>query len=78
MTGAVYAQVGIIFLGLIPLSGANWGVMLYQAQNQGALYFADSLWYILSPILAVALFQLSLVALAAGLEDVFNPRLRAT
>jgi len=76
MTGAVYAQVGLIVLGLIPLSGANWGVMLYFAQSQGALYFSDSFWYILSPILAISLFQLSLVALASGLEDVFNPRLR--
>ncbi len=77
MTGAVYAQVGLIVLGLVPLSGANWGVMLYLAQSQGALYFSDSFWYILSPILAISLFQLSLVALATGLEDVFNPRLRA-
>jgi peptide/nickel transport system permease protein len=77
MTGAVYAQVGLIVLGLVPLSGANWGSMLYLAQSQGALYFSDSFWYIMSPILAISLFQLSLVALASGLEDVFNPRLRA-
>ena len=77
MTGAVYAQVGLIVLGLVPLSGTNWGIMLYFAQSQGALYFKDSFWYILSPILAISLFQLSLVALASGLEDVFNPRLRA-
>lgn len=77
MTGAVYAQIGLIVLGLVPLSGANWGVMLYLAQSQGALYFSDSFWYIMSPILAISLFQLSLVALASGLEDVFNPRLRA-
>jgi peptide/nickel transport system permease protein len=78
MTSAVYAQVGLIVLGLVPLSGANWGVMLQLALSQGAIYFSDSFWYILSPILAIALFQLSLVALASGLEDVFNPRLRAT
>jgi len=76
MTAAVYAQVGLIVLGLVPLSGANWGVMLYLAQSQGAIYFSDSFWYVLSPILAIVLFQLSLVALASGLEDVFNPRLR--
>ena len=76
MTSAVYAQVGLTVLGIVPLSGANWGVMLYLAQTQGALYFSDSFWYILSPILAIVLFQLSLVALASGLEDVFNPRLR--
>lgn len=78
MTGTVYAQVGLIVLGLVPLSGQNWGIMLYFAQNQGALYFSDSFWYIFSPILAISLFQLSLVALASGLEDVFNPRLRAS
>ena len=77
MTSAVYAQVGLTVLGIVPLSGANWGAMLYLAQTQGALYFSDSFWYILSPILAIVLFQLSLVALASGLEDVFNPRLRA-
>jgi peptide/nickel transport system permease protein len=77
MTGAVYAQVGLIVLGLVPMTGANWGVMLQLALSQGAIYFSDSFWYILSPILAIALFQLSLVALASGLEDVFNPRLRA-
>ena len=77
VTGAIYAQVGLIILGLVPLSGTNWGIMLYFAQSQGALYFRDSFWYILSPILAISIFQLSLVALAAGLEDVFNPRLRS-
>jgi len=77
VTGAIYAQVGLIILGLVPLSGSNWGIMLYFAQSQGALYFRDSFWYILSPILAISIFQLSLVALAAGLEDVFNPRLRS-
>ncbi len=77
MTGAVYAQVGLTVLGLIPLSGANWGVMLQLALTQGAIYFSDSFWYVFSPILAIALFQLSLVALASGLEDVFNPRLRS-
>jgi peptide/nickel transport system permease protein len=69
--------VGIVFLGLIPISGQNWGIMLYVAYNQGALFFRDSLWYILSPILAIALFQLSLVSLATALEDIFNPRLRS-
>ena len=76
MTQAIYAQVGIVILGLLPLTGQNWGIMLYFAQSQGALFFRDSFWYIFSPIAAIALFQLSLVALASALEDIFNPRLR--
>jgi peptide/nickel transport system permease protein len=77
MTQAIYAQAGIIFLGLVPLSGQNWGIMLYFADTQGALFFRDSFWYILSPILAIALFQLSLTSFASALEDIFNPRLRS-
>jgi peptide/nickel transport system permease protein len=77
VTQAIYAQAGIIFLGLVPLTGQNWGIMLYFANSQGAIFFRDSFWYILSPILAIALFQLSLVSLASALEDIFNPRLRS-
>lgn len=77
LTGAIYAVAAIIFLGLVPFSGQNWGIMLYFAYNQGALFFRDSFWYIFSPIMAIALFQLSLVAVATALEDIFNPRLRA-
>ena len=76
MTEAMYAQVGIILLGLVPISGSNWGIMLYFAQGQGALFYRDSLWYILSPILAISLVQLSLATFASALEDIFNPRLR--
>jgi len=76
MTQAIYAQAAIIFLGLVPLSGQNWGIMLYFANSQGALFFRNSFWYIISPILAISLFQLSLVSFASALEDIFNPRLR--
>ena len=77
MTQAIYAQATIIFLGLVPLTGQNWGIMLAFANDQGAIFFRDSIWYILSPILAIALFQLSLVSFASALEDIFNPRLRS-
>jgi len=33
--------------------------------------------YIMAPVLAIALFQLSLVSFTRSLEEVFNPRLRA-
>jgi peptide/nickel transport system permease protein len=78
MTQAIYAQAGLIFLGLVPLSGTNWGVMINLSWTRGAIFFRDSLPYILSPVLAIALFQLSLVSLASALEDIFNPRLRSS
>ncbi|MGH2450150.1 MAG: ABC transporter permease [Candidatus Limnocylindria bacterium] len=77
MTVAVYAVAGLIFLGIVPLSGNNWGIMINFAYVRGAIFFKDSFWYIFSPILAIALFQLALVSFASALEDIFNPRLRS-
>lgn len=76
MTGAIYAQILLYFLGLVPLGGDNWGLMINLAYTRGALFNAKSVWYILSPIAAISLLQLSLVMITRTLEDVFNPRLR--
>ncbi len=76
MTAAIYEQVGLIFLGLAPLSGQNWGVMINYAYGAGAIWQKDSIYYIMSPVLAIALFQLLLVSTARSLEEIFNPRLR--
>jgi len=76
MTSAIYGQLILYFFGLVPLTGDNWGLMINLAYTRGALFFKDSLWYILSPIVAISLLQLSLVLISRSLEDVFNPRLR--
>lgn len=77
MTGAIYAQVALVLFGLVPFSGSNWGVMLSLAWFRGAIFFTDSIWYIMMPILAIVLLQLSVVTTTRSLELVFNPRLRA-
>lgn len=76
MTGAIYGQVILYFLGLVSLSGNNWGLMIQQGYAQGALFFPDAMWYIMSPIFMICVLQLSLVLISRSLEDVFNPRLR--
>jgi len=76
MTGAIYAQVGLYLLGLAPLAGNNWGIMLNLAWVRGAIFFKQSLLYILAPVLAISILQLSIVTMTRSLEDVFNPRLR--
>ncbi len=75
MTAAIYAQVGLVFLGLVPLT-RNWGVMINLAWTQGAIFFRDSIYFIMAPVTAIALFQLSIVWMSRSLEEVFNPRLR--
>jgi peptide/nickel transport system permease protein len=76
MTSAIYAQVGLYILGLAPLSGNNWGIMLNLAWVRGAIFFKQSLLYILAPVLAISLLKLSIVTMTRSLEDIFNPRLR--
>jgi peptide/nickel transport system permease protein len=78
MTSAIYAQVALVFLGLVPLASANWGVMLQLSWARGALYYKDALPNILAPVFAIALFQLTLIWMTRSLEEVFNPRLRTS
>lgn len=77
MTSAVYSQVGLIILGLVPFYGHNWGLMIQLAWTRGAIFYRGSIFYILSPIIAIALFQWSAVTFTRSLEGIFNPRLRA-
>jgi peptide/nickel transport system permease protein len=76
MTSAIYAQVGLYLLGLAPLAGNNWGIMLNLAWVRGAIFFKQSLLYILAPVLAISLLQLSIVTMSRSFEEIFNPRLR--
>jgi peptide/nickel transport system permease protein len=76
MTGAIYAQVILYYLGLVPLQGDNWGLMIQQAYTKGALFYKDSIVYLLAPMFMIIMLQLSLVMISRTLEDVFNPRLR--
>lgn len=77
ITQAVYAQVGLFFLGLAPFTSINWGVMLNFAVSQaGALYSSRSVSYLLAPIVCISLLQISSILFVRALEEVFNPRLR--
>lgn len=76
MTSAIYQQTGLVFLGLVPFSSANWGVTISLAYAKGAHFQADSAWSLLAPVVAIVFFQLALVSLSRSLEEVFNPRLR--
>jgi len=75
MRQAIYNQVGLVFLGLVPLT-RNWGVMINLAWTQGAIFFKDSIYFIMMPVLAIALLVLSVVWMTRSLEEIFNPRLR--
>lgn len=75
---AIVASVGIMLLGIVPLSVTNWGMMLNIAAKQvGALYVPAALPYLLSPIFFIVLLQFALINFAAAVEQIFDPRLRS-
>ena len=75
MTGATYSLVGLYLLGLAPMSGINWGIMINNAWAKGAIFFDDALWSIMAPLLVVSVLQLSAIWFARTLEEILNPRL---
>ncbi|MFI6502685.1 ABC transporter permease [Nonomuraea typhae] len=77
VTGAVYAQVGLFFLGVLPYESDNWGVMLNLAVFQaGAMIQPLALGYLLGPLLAILLLTLGIVLVVDAMDEIFNPRLR--
>jgi peptide/nickel transport system permease protein len=76
--GAILASVGVMFLGLVPLSVTNWGMMLNIAVTQtGAIYVPHALPYLLSPMFAIIFFQFAAICFSSGIEELFDPRLRS-
>jgi peptide/nickel transport system permease protein len=76
ITGAIYAEVGLFLLGVAPISGTNWGIMINLAMSQGALLSPKSLLYLFSPMAAVVILQVAFVFFSRALDSLFNPRLR--
>lgn len=75
MRSAIYSQVGLVFLGILPLE-QNWGVMINQAWTQGVIYNPNSILFILAPTIMICLLIISLVWVGKALEDVCDPSLR--
>jgi peptide/nickel transport system permease protein len=77
LTGFIYVEVGLFFLGAVPYSTNNWGVMLNNAVFQAnAVTSPRALAYLLSPLICILLITIALVTLANAVDEFFNPRLR--
>lgn len=76
VTNAIYALVGLYVLGLAPLTGSNWGIMLNRALISGAIYSPSGIAFVLSPVVAIVLLMVALVMTTRSLEEILNPRLR--
>jgi len=76
IVGAIYAQVGLYFIGAMPFVATNWGVMIQTALTDGALINPKVWPYLFSPIMCLILIQTGFILFLNSLEEMFNPRLR--
>lgn len=74
---AIGASVALAFIGVADLNSYSLGTMLYWAESQQALTLG-AWWWFAPPGIAVALMGTALVLLNFGIDEVGNPRLRAT
>ena len=75
--GVIFASVGLYYLGFLPYSSENWGVVLNNAETAGSLYTVEQVHFILGPILFIVTFSIGLILLAQSLDQISNPRIRA-
>lgn len=76
--GIIFASVGLYYLGVLPYTGLNWGVILQQAYSEGyALYTWDTAHWLLVPMITIITLTLGLILFAQGADRLFNPRIRA-
>jgi peptide/nickel transport system permease protein len=74
---AILVDAGLEFLGLGEMDKPSWGVALYWATVNSSVLQGEW-WSFVFPGLAIGITVLSLTLILAGIDEVSNPRLRAT
>jgi len=75
--GVIFNAVALYFLGVLPVENVNWGVMLQQAYEAGAVTSSNLFYTILFPLLVIVLLSWGMIMLSQGLDRVVNVRVRA-
>lgn len=73
----IFESVGLYFLGILPFTTFNWGVMMNLAYKNNALTRPELLPWMLFPMACIFLLSFGLVLFSQGLDSLFNVRLRA-
>ncbi len=74
----IFESVGLYFLGILPFTTLNWGVMMNEAYANADLTNLNQLHWLLVPMVLIIVVSLGFILLAQGLDRVFNVRLRAS
>lgn len=73
---AVMIEAGLAFLGLGDPTRASWGRLMRDALAFNPLFSTHAwAWWLIPPVLCIALFLLGLTFVGIGLEQILNPRL---
>jgi peptide/nickel transport system permease protein len=72
---AIFAEIGLEFLGLSDVTVTSWGNMLFWATNNQALLLG-AWWWIVPPGVCIALLGAGLAFINSGIDEISNPRLR--
>jgi peptide/nickel transport system permease protein len=75
MTGAVFTETTLSFIGLGDPFQPSWGQILFAAEGSGAPGLG-AWWYIAPPATAVVLVILSFTLVGNALDEMLNPRSR--
>ncbi|GAB3670069.1 ABC transporter permease subunit [Halopiger thermotolerans] len=73
----IFSSVGLYYLGFLPRSTRNWGVVLDAAHSNNALYSLDRVHYIAVPALFIITLSMGLILISQSLDRISNPRIRA-
>lgn len=73
----IFESVALYFLGILPFTSQNWGVMLNEAYENISLTDPSKLYVIVAPMVVIVIVSLGFMLFAQGLDRVFNVRLRA-
>jgi peptide/nickel transport system permease protein len=72
----IFASVALYFLGILPFTNLNWGVMMNIGYQSGALLSLPVFFTLGVPMVAVVLLTFGLLLFAQGADEIFNPRVR--
>ncbi|XVH33143.1 ABC transporter permease (plasmid) [Haloferacaceae archaeon DSL9] len=74
----IFQSVALYFLGVLPFTTANWGIMMDTAYSEGyALVNLSNFYQIFWPMVAVVIVSFGFILFSQGMDRVFNPRIRA-
>ena len=76
LVGGIFAESGLAFLGIGNTNGISWGLLIGQAQQQGAL-LRGLWWWFMPPGVCIALIGFATAMVNFGLDEITNPSLNS-